>query len=114
MGLRHVQRGHLSGLAVDHAVTVTATACVLDHAVIEMGRTEEWRKLRVCGVSLDRYWSDGGLDPARGEIRTNDRRTTPVCTALDQERGAGRTLPQRNKNNCSVDAVGDISKQERR
>lgn len=77
VGLRYTRRGHLSGLTVEHgraddlleyAATVTAAARDLDPAVVEVEKTEKWRKLRVHGVSLDRYLGDGGLELAKQEI----------------------------------------------
>jgi hypothetical protein len=38
--------------------------------VTEVEKTEKWRKLRVHGVSLDRYLCEGGLDLAREEIES--------------------------------------------
>lgn len=76
-GLRYTGRGHLSGLTaiyasandvLEHAGKVTAAADKLDPAVAKIEKTEKWRKLRVHGVSLDRYLGDGGLDLAREEI----------------------------------------------
>jgi hypothetical protein len=69
--------GNLSGLTVEqaladdlleYAATVLAAARALDPAVTEVEKTEKWRKLRVHGVSLDRYLCGGGLDLAREEI----------------------------------------------
>lgn len=76
-GLRYTRRGHLSGLTaeyasandvLEHAAEVTAAAYKLDPAVVKIEKTEKWRKLRVHGVSLDRYLGDGGLDLAKEEI----------------------------------------------
>lgn len=77
VGLRYTQRGHLSGLTVEHAraedlleyaARVTAAARTLDPAIVEVEKTEKWRKLRVHGVSLDRYLGEGGLELAKQEI----------------------------------------------
>jgi hypothetical protein len=40
----------------------------LDPAVINVEKTEKWRKLRIYRVALDRYISKGRLDVAREEI----------------------------------------------
>jgi hypothetical protein len=40
----------------------------LDPAVINVEKTEKWRKLRVHRVALDRYMSEGRLEVAREEI----------------------------------------------
>lgn len=64
VGLRYTKRGNLSGLTVEqaraddlleYAATMLAAARALDPAVTEVEKTEKWRKLRVHGVSLDRY-----------------------------------------------------------
>jgi len=77
VGLRYIKAGSLSGLIVEHAraddllkyaATVLASARALDPSVNEIEKTERWRKLRVHGVSLDRYLCEGGLDLARKEI----------------------------------------------
>lgn len=53
---------------LEFAPAVMAAVQKLDPAVIDMERTEKWRKLRVHGVALDRYMTEGGLDLAVDEI----------------------------------------------
>jgi hypothetical protein len=88
VGLRYTQRGHLSGLTVEHAraedlleyaARVTAAARTLDPAIVEVEKTEKWRKLRVHGVSLDRYLGEGGLDLAKQEIELMTGETLPYA-----------------------------------
>ncbi|KAI7066734.1 hypothetical protein KC331_g1892 [Hortaea werneckii] len=87
-GLRYTRRGHLSGLTseyasaddmLEHAVVVTAAARKLDPAVVKLEKTEKWRKLRVHGVSLDRYLGDGGLDLAKEEIELMTGESLPYA-----------------------------------
>lgn len=77
VGLRYTKAGNLSGLTVEHAraddlleyaATVLTSTRALDPSVTAIEKTERWRKLRVHGVSLDRYLCEGGLDLAREEI----------------------------------------------
>ena len=77
VGLRYTKVGNLSGVTVEHAraddlleyaATVLTSARALDPSVTEVEKTDRWRKLRVHGVSLDRYLCKGGLDLAREEI----------------------------------------------
>lgn len=87
-GLRYTRKGHLSGITVEHsraedliehAAIVIAAAGSLDPGVIEMEKTEKWRKMRVHGVSLDRYLSEGGLETAREEIESTTGELLPYA-----------------------------------
>lgn len=88
VGLRYTRRDHLSGLmaecasaddVLEHTDEVMAAARKLDPAVVKLEKTEKWRKLRVHGVSLDRYLGDGGLDLARGEIELMTGESLPYA-----------------------------------
>lgn len=77
INLRYTEKGNLSGVMrenacaedlLEFATAVMSTMQKLDPAVINVEKTEKWRKLRVHGVALDRYMSEGGLDVAREEI----------------------------------------------
>lgn len=75
--LRYSKKGHLSGLINENACAVDllgyrqlalAAAHEVDPTIIDVEKTERWRKLRVHGVTLDRYLKEGGLALAREEI----------------------------------------------
>lgn len=77
INLKYTEKGNLSGIVSEnacaddlfgYAAIVMPTVQKLDHAVVDMEKTEKWRKLRVHGVALDRYLGEGGLDTAREEI----------------------------------------------
>jgi hypothetical protein len=53
---------------LEYAPAVLAVVQKLDPSVINIEKTEKWCKLRVHGVALDRYMSEGGLDLAKEEI----------------------------------------------
>ena len=40
----------------------------LDPEVVYITKTEKWYRLRVYGIALDRYITEGGLDLIRKEI----------------------------------------------
>jgi len=74
---KYTEKGNLSCVLSEHtcaeelleyAPTVMAAVQKLDSAVIDVEKTEKWRKLRVHGVALDRYLTESGLDLAREEI----------------------------------------------
>lgn len=60
---------------LQYAAIVIPTMQRLDQAVIDVEKTEKWRKVRVHGVALDRYVSEGGLEVAREgiEVMTGER-----------------------------------------
>jgi hypothetical protein len=73
----YTEKGNLTGVMsenasaeelLDYAPTVMTAVKKLDPEVAYMEKTERWLKLRVHGVELDRYMSEGGLDVAREEI----------------------------------------------
>lgn len=75
--LRYSKKGHLSGLVNENACAddllgygplVLAAAQGVDPTIIDVEKTERWRKMRVHGVMLDRYLKEGGLELAREEI----------------------------------------------
>jgi len=75
--MEYTEKGNLTGVMsenasaeelLDYAPTVMAAVKKLDPEVAYMEKTERWLKLRVHGVELDRYMSEGGLDVAREEI----------------------------------------------
>lgn len=75
--LKYTEKGNLSGVLREHACAedlleyapaVMAAVQKLDPAVINVEKTEKWRKLRVHGVALDRYMTESGLDLAQEEI----------------------------------------------
>jgi hypothetical protein len=51
-----------------YAAAVMAVVQKLDPKVAYMDRIEKWCKLRVHGIALDRYMTEGGLELARREI----------------------------------------------
>lgn len=70
--------GNLTGVISEHACAdellnyapaVMAAVKKLDPEVSYMEKTEKWLKLRVHGVALDRYMSEGGLGVPRQEIK---------------------------------------------
>lgn len=75
--LKYTEKGNLSGLVrenscaedlLEYAPAVMMAIQKLDPAVINIEKTEKWRKLRIHGVALDRYMTEGGLDLAQEEI----------------------------------------------
>jgi hypothetical protein len=73
----YTDKGNLTGVMsenasadelLNYASVVMAVVKKLDPEVAYMEKTEKWLKLRVHGVELDRYMSEGGLDVAREEI----------------------------------------------
>lgn len=75
----YTEKGNLTGVMsenasaeelLEYAPTVMAAIKKLDPEVAYMEKTERWLKLRVHGVELDQYMSEGGLDVAREEIET--------------------------------------------
>ena len=77
INLKYTEKGNLSDIVSENACAddlfgypaiVMPTVQKLDYAVVDMEKTEKWRKLRVHGVALDRYLGEGGLDTAREEI----------------------------------------------
>ena len=75
--LKYTEKGNLSGVLrenacaedlLEYAPAVMAAVQKLDPAVLDVEKTEKWRKLRVHGVALDRYMTESGLDLAREEI----------------------------------------------
>lgn len=77
ISLRYTKKGHLSGLmnetasAVDllkYGAAVFAKVHGVDSTIIDIEKTEKWRKLRIHGVALDRYLNEEGLELAREEI----------------------------------------------
>lgn len=73
----YTEKGNLTGVMsenasaeelLDYAPIVMAAVKKLDPEVAYMEKTERWLKLRVHGVALDRYMTEGGLDVAREEI----------------------------------------------
>lgn len=75
--LKYTEKENLSGVLrenacaedlLEYAPAVMTAVQELDPAVIDVEKTEKWRKLRVHGVALDRYMSESGLDLAREEI----------------------------------------------
>lgn len=77
INLRYTKKGHLSGLMNETAsasdllrygAAVFAKAHEVDPTIIDIEKTEKWRKLRIHGVALDRYLNEDGLDLAREEI----------------------------------------------
>jgi hypothetical protein len=77
INLRYTEKGNLSGVVRENACVedlleftpaVMSVMQKLDPAVINVEKTEKWRKLRVHRVALDRYMSEGGLEVAREEI----------------------------------------------
>jgi hypothetical protein len=77
INLRYTDKGNLSGVVRENACAedlleftpaVMSIMQKLDPVVINVEKTEKWRKLRVHGVALDRYMSEGGLEVAREEI----------------------------------------------
>jgi hypothetical protein len=75
--MKYTEKGNLSCVLSEHACAedlleyapaVMPAAQKADHAVVDVEKTEKWRKLRVHGVALDRYMTESGLDLAREEI----------------------------------------------
>lgn len=75
--LRYSKKGHLSGLMNESACAddllgygplVLTAAQEVDPTITDVEKTERWRKMRVHGVTLDRYLKEGGLGLAREEI----------------------------------------------
>jgi hypothetical protein len=102
--MRYTRKGHLSGLVsenvraddlLEHTVAVTAAARRRDAAVRDVEKTEKWRKLRVHGVSLDRYIGEGQLELAREEI---ELMTGTTLAYVPRWLNSGRTLLERFDN----------------
>jgi hypothetical protein len=77
--MRHTDKGNLTGVMsentcadelLNYAPAVMTAVKKLDPDVAYMEKTEKWLKLRVHGVALDRYLTEGGLEVAREEIET--------------------------------------------
>lgn len=75
--MEYTEKGNLTGVMsenanaeelLNYAPVVMAAVKKLDPEVAYMEKTEKWLKLRVHGVALDRYMTEGGLDVAREEI----------------------------------------------
>lgn len=75
--MAYTDKGNLTGVIsenacadelLNYAPVVMAAVKKLDPEVAYMEKTERWLKLRVHGVALDRYMTEGGLDVAREEI----------------------------------------------
>lgn len=75
--MSYTDKGNLTGVLsenacadelLNYAPVVMAAVRELDPEVAYMEKTEKWLKLRVHGVALDRYMTQGGLDVAREEI----------------------------------------------
>jgi hypothetical protein len=75
--MAYTDKGNLTGVVGEnacaeevfaYAAAVMAAVQKLDPEVAYMDRTEKWCKLRVHGVALDRYMTEGGLELARREI----------------------------------------------
>lgn len=73
----YTDKGNLTGVLsenacanelLNYAPVVMGAVRKLDPEVAYMEKTEKWLKLRVHGVALDRYMTQGGLDVAREEI----------------------------------------------
>jgi hypothetical protein len=73
----YTEKGNLTGVIGEnalaeclfvHAQAVMAAVQKLDPEVVYMDKTEKCCKLRVHGVALDRYMTEGGLELARREI----------------------------------------------
>lgn len=73
----YTEKGNLTGMMsenasaeelLNYAPLVMAAVKKLDPEVAYMEKTEKWLKLRVHGVALDRYMTEGGLDVAKEEI----------------------------------------------
>jgi DNA-binding ferritin-like protein len=72
--MKYTEKGNLSCVLSEHAcaeellryaLAVMDAVQDLDPAVIDVEKTERWRKLRVHGVDLDRYMTEEGLDLVR-------------------------------------------------
>lgn len=92
--MRYTDKGNLTGVVsqnacadelLNYAPAVMATVKTLDPEVFYMEKTERWRKLRVHGVALDRYMSEGGLEVARDEIELMTGEQAAVRSEMDQE-----------------------------
>jgi hypothetical protein len=88
INLRYTEKGNLSGVVRENACAedlleftpaVMSVMQKLDPAVINVEKTEKWRKLRVHGVALDRYMSEGGLEVAREEIELMTGKQLPYA-----------------------------------
>jgi hypothetical protein len=73
----YTEKGNLTGVIGEnacaedlfaHAQAVMAVVKKLDPKVVYMDKTEKWCKLRVHGIALDRYMTEGGLELVRREI----------------------------------------------
>lgn len=75
--MRYTEKGNLTSVVsqnacadglLNYATVLMAAVKKLDPEVVLVEKTEKWRKLRVHGVALDRYMTEGGLELAREEI----------------------------------------------
>lgn len=103
ISLKYTAKGNLSGLMsenacaedlLQYAAIVMPTVQRLDHAVVDVEKTEKWRKVRVHGVALDRYMSEGGLEVAREEIEVMTGEQLPYAPRWIK----GDTLSERYDN----------------
>jgi hypothetical protein len=71
--LKYTEKGKLSGVLhenacaedlLKYASTVMAAVQKLDPTIIDVEKTEKWRKLRVHGL----HWTESGLNLAREEM----------------------------------------------
>jgi hypothetical protein len=77
-----------------HAQTVMAVVQKLDPEVVYMDKSEKWCKLRVHGVALDQYMTEGGLELARREIELMTGKQLPYAPRWIK----GDTLGERYEN----------------
>jgi hypothetical protein len=77
-----------------HAQAVMAAVQKLDREVVYMDKTEKWCRLRVHGVALDRYMTEGGLELARREIELMTGEQLPYAPRWIK----GDTLGERYEN----------------
>jgi hypothetical protein len=84
----YTNKGNLTGVMsenacadelLNYATAVMAAVKKLDPEVAYMEKTEKWLKLRVHGVALDRYMTEGGLDVAREEIELTTGEQLPYA-----------------------------------
>lgn len=99
----YTEKGNLTGVMGEnacaedlfaHAQAVMAVVQKLDPEVVYMDKTEKWCKLRVHGVALDRYMTEGGLELARREIELMTGEQLPYAPRWIK----GDTLGERYEN----------------
>jgi hypothetical protein len=99
----YTEKGNLTGVMGEnacaedlfaHAQAVMAVVQKLDPEVVYMDKTEKWFKLRVHGVALDRYMTEGGLEQARREIELMTGEQLPYAPRWIK----GDTLGERYEN----------------